>query len=96
MHIRTQQAAEAAEQSSPTVAPRTRETRPPTRTLWATRPLEIRGGRAIGIRLCGTELQVVLIDQNSTSLRWLPAIRVLNEAQAKVWARKSQFTKIRW
>ena len=97
MHTRTPRAA-VDTASQPSIPAPSRFTTPPARrplTLWASPPLQLRFGRAIGVRLIGGAVQVAFIEAGSTEMRWAAAERVLSEAQANVWARTSAFRRER-
>jgi hypothetical protein len=92
MHIRTSRAAVAADTH---FHPQNRRpSQRPTTTLWATRPLALRAGRAIGVRLVGgLDVEVAVVPRGEDRLRWLPASVVLTEKQAEVWVRSTQFRR---
>lgn len=62
----------------------------PAQTLWASRPLQVQAGRLVAVRLRGEVLQVGLATVDG--VRWVNPHRVLTEAQATLWARRSRFT----
>ena len=66
---------------------------PRPQVLWASRPLNVRAGRLIGVRLKGKSLEVALVAQGTDGPRWVAADSVLTVAQAGVWARTSHFTR---
>jgi hypothetical protein len=97
MHIRTPRAAIAAE-SAPTAhttsaTPAPRAQRPPT--LWASRPLHVRAGRLLGVRLSGDELEVGLVADGADAVRWVSAEKALTERQAEDWVRTAVFRRTR-
>lgn len=96
-HIRTPRAAVAAD-SAPSAlttpsAPAPRALRPPT--LWASRPLRVRAGRLLGVRLVGGDLQVALVADGADAVRWVSAEKTLTERQAEAWARNAAFRRTR-
>ncbi len=97
MHIRTPRAAIAADSAPrahiplPVQTPRA----PHPATLWASRPLRVRAGRLLGVRLAGGDLQVALVADGADAVRWVSAERVLTERQAEDWARSAAFRRMR-
>lgn len=97
MHVRTDRAAVAvtfggsdtAEFASPLRPP---PRRPPFVTLWASRALDLRLGRLIGVRIGEHRIDVALVAPGSDSMRWVDAEGVLTESQARLWLRTSTFT----
>ena len=96
-HIRTPRAAVAADSAPPALTthstPAPRAPRPPT--LWSSRPLRVRAGRLLGIRLVGDDLQVALVADCAVAVRWVSAERVLTEVQAENWSRTAVFRRMR-
>lgn len=92
-YIRTARAAVASPQpdDARTTPPAPRKTFHPTRTLWASRPLSVRGGRLVAVQLRGDELRVGLATLDG--LRWVRPESVLSDAQAEAWARRSDFAE---
>lgn len=97
MHIRTPRAAIAADMQAPERAAPDFQARTESRpqTLWASRPLQVKAGRLIGVRLAGAELQVALVAPGSVHLHWVSVRSVLDERQAERWVRSSDFTRRR-
>ena len=62
-----------------------------TITLWAARPLGVRQGRLIAVRLRGNEVQVRLVDSRDGLSRWCPAEGLITEFQATQWVANSRF-----
>ena len=62
-----------------------------TITLWAERPLTIRQGRLIAVRLRGDHLQVRLVDPHSGLGTWRSADGLISEFQAEHWVATSRF-----
>ncbi len=60
-----------------------------TRTLWASRPLNVRAGRLVGVKLRGDDLRVGL--WTADGLRWVRPEAVLTAPQAEAWTRTSTF-----
>jgi hypothetical protein len=93
-YIRTPQAAVAAPTAEDDRAYAVRRqgaaTRGPVQTLWASRPLPVRAGRLVAVRLRGDELRVGLATPDG--LRWLSPHAVMTLAQAEKWASTSRFT----
>jgi len=56
-------------------------------TLWASRPLAVRAGRLIAVRLRGEDLRVGLATPDG--VRWVRPEAVLTSAQAQAWAETS-------
>lgn len=71
--------------------PAPRKTLHPTRTLWASRPLSVGGGRLVAVQLRGDELRVGLATDDG--LKWVRPESVLSDAQAEAWARRSVFAE---
>jgi hypothetical protein len=63
----------------------------PTQTLWAERPLQVRGGRLTAVRLSGDQLQVGFVPDSTGSLRWVRPESLLSEQEAQAWARCTRF-----
>lgn len=100
MHIRTPNAAVDAAVSP--ASARATVPSPPSpgsalrpQTLWASRPMPVRAGRLIGVRLATGELQVALVENGATQLRWVRADRMLTDRQAEEWARNAVFRRTR-
>ncbi len=97
MHIRTPRAAIAADSAPPAQTthstPEPRAARPPT--LWSSRPLRVRAGRLLGVRLADGELQVALVADGADAVRWVAAEKALTERQAEDWARSAAFRRTR-
>lgn len=64
-----------------------------TITLWADRPLAIRQGRLIAVRLHGDQLQVRLVDRDNGTSIWRPADGLITEFQAQHWVATSRFRR---
>jgi hypothetical protein len=77
----------------PTLRPPQAGPRPKPQVLWAARPLQVRAGRLIGVRLRGNTLEVALVGAGADGPRWVEAATVLTAAQADVWAKTSRFVK---
>lgn len=92
-YIRTARAAVASPQpdDARTTPPAPRKAFHPTRTLWASRPLSVRGGRLVAVQLRGDELRVGLATPDG--LRWVRPESVLSDTQAEAWARRSAFAE---
>ncbi len=60
-----------------------------TQTLWASRPLTVRAGRLVAVRLRGEDLRVGLA--TAEGLRWMRPEAVLTTAQAEAWVATSKF-----
>ena len=71
--------------------PESASRRPSTQTLWASRPLAVRAGRLVAVRLRGDDLQVALA--SADGLRWVTPLSVLSDAQAQRWASTSSFVE---
>jgi len=97
MHIRTPRAAVAADSAPPALTTHSTPTPPAPRTptLWASRPLCVRAGRLLGVRLSGGDLQVALVADGADAVRWVPAEKALTERQADDWARNAAFRRTR-
>jgi hypothetical protein len=63
----------------------------PVQTLWASRPLQVRAGRLIAVRLRGDDLQVAVATINGR--KWVRADAALTAAQAERWVRTSRFAR---
>jgi len=74
-----------------TTPPAPRKASHPTRTLWASHPLSVRGGRLVAVQLRGDELPVGLATLDG--LRWVRPESVLSDTQAEAWARRSDFAE---
>ncbi|WP_207224970.1 hypothetical protein [Rivibacter subsaxonicus] len=98
MHIRTSRASVAVDtpgESKPSSRPANPGRRPAAQTLWATRPLALRDGRAIAVRLVGDRLEVAVVDATTATIRWRLASSVLTERQATIWANTSDSRRTR-
>lgn len=62
-----------------------------TLTLWAERPLAVRHGRLIAVRLRGDQVQVRLVDSRSGLSRWSYPDGLISEFQAAQWVANSRF-----
>lgn len=60
-------------------------------TLWASRPLTVRAGRLVAVRLRGDDLRVGLAAADG--LRWVSPEGVVTAAQAMAWSRMSRFSR---
>ncbi len=96
MHVSYQRAAVAAEPATRSTSDQT----PPRRdtgkstVLWASRPLRVRSGRLVAVRLKSScELEVGLVAPDSAQMRWVRADTVLTEPQAELWASTSRFAR---
>lgn len=61
----------------------------PAQTLWASRPLTVRAGRLVAVKLRGDDLRVGLTTESG--LQWVRPEAVLTTAQAEAWTRTSVF-----
>jgi len=59
-------------------------------TLWASRPLPVRAGRLVAVRLQGEDLRVGLATPDG--VRWVRPEAVLTTAQAQAWVATSEFS----
>src|SRR5690606_28894244 len=55
----------------------------PVQTLWASRPLAVRAGRLVAVRLHGEDLRVGLANPNG--VRWVRPAAALMSGQAQAW-----------
>lgn len=78
---------------SPNPEQAVRSTGPRPLVLWASRPLAVRGGRLVGVRLKGTELEVAFVAAVADGLRWVSASAVLSNSQADLWSKTSTFNR---
>lgn len=94
-YIRTPRAATPAtpeaEHDRQSLVRRSLKTNRPVQTLWASRPLQIRAGRLVAVRLHGEELQVALVTVDGR--QWVRADAVLTASQAERWVRTSRFAR---
>jgi len=60
-------------------------------TLWASRPLTVRAGRLVAVRLKGDVLRVGLA--TADGLRWVSPDGVMTAAQAMAWSKMSRFSR---
>ncbi len=58
-------------------------------TLWASRPLTVRAGRLVAVRLRGDDLRIGLA--TADGLRWVSPDGVLTVSQAEAWVKASRF-----
>jgi hypothetical protein len=93
MHTRHSRAAVDTTEGRRPAAPRQSHTLAHTITLWAERPLTVRQGRLIAVRLRGEQLQVRLVDRDSGLSIWRSADGLITEYQAEHWAATSRFTR---
>lgn len=96
-HIRTPRAAVAAE-IQPAEAGTLRSQVPssaPTAVLWASRPMTLQSGRAVAVRLVAGCVEVAFVAAGTSTLRWMPAERVMTERQALQWTRSCTFAASR-
>lgn len=94
MHTRHCRASVDLSEAPPARRPATRHSATSSNTpltLWADRPLAVRQGRLIGVRLHGSEVQVRLVDSRDGLGRWCPAQGLISEFQAAQWVANSQF-----
>lgn len=93
-YIRTPRAAVAAplldDDREPAVQRQAGNARRPAQTLWASRPLAVRAGRLIAVRLRGEDLRVGLATPDG--VRWVRPEAVLTGAQAQAWVATSEFS----
>ena len=89
MHTRHSRAAVDTTEVRRPAAPRPTH----TITLWAERPLSLRQGQLIAVRLRGDQLQVRLVDRDSGLSSLHPAECLISEVQATHWVATSQFTR---
>jgi hypothetical protein len=61
--------------------------------LWAVRPLTVRGGRLVAVRLQDGKLDVRFVAANDGLARWVPADRVLTPRQEQLWVSVSKFIR---
>lgn len=97
MHVRTTRTAVAVtvgstEEVAYTSTSQRQSHRPPSTTLWASRALDVRQGRLIGVRVSATRVDVALVGHGNDGMRWIGAEGVLTESQARLWLRTSKFT----
>jgi hypothetical protein len=94
MHVRTTNAAIAVDTTNDNERTnQTGITRPTLSrmTLWAERPLQVRAGRLVGVRLTGPRLQVALVANNTGVLTWVQPTSVMTDAQAETWVKSTRF-----
>ncbi len=93
-YIRTPRAAVAtpliADDREPALQRQAGNARSPAQTLWASRPLAVRAGRLIAVRLHGEDLRVGLATPDG--VRWVRPEAVLTSPQAQAWAETSAFS----
>lgn len=90
-HVRTPRAAVAATtpDNDQQFSRRREAVRSTSQTLWASRPLSVRAGRLVAVRLLGEELRVGIA--TAGGLRWVRAESALTSAQAQMWVASSTF-----
>lgn len=96
-HIRTPRAAVAADSHAPEAGVPTFQVRNKARApiLWASRPLRLRNGRAVAVRLVSGAIEVAVVEPGTSALRWMAADRVMTESQAIQWSKTANFTRSR-
>jgi hypothetical protein len=91
MHVRHARAAVATD-AAPSQIPSTQQRHTAASpVLWATRPLAVRAGRLVAVRLRDGTVEVAYVSSQATALRWVRPMAVMTEAQAEVWRRTSDF-----
>lgn len=94
-YTRTSRAAVAAPATSDHQAqsplPEAASRRRSTQTLWASRPMTVRAGRLIAVRLRRDDLRVAIATVDG--LRWVRPESVMTAAQAQRWTSTSSFTE---
>ena len=60
-------------------------------TLWAERPLPVRGGRVVAVRTVDGVLRAGVAGPSSPAVRWVDPASVLTEAQAARWIAGTRF-----
>jgi hypothetical protein len=94
MYVRTPNAAIPVDTSNDNELTNQANLSPPFRsrvTLWAERPLQVRAGRLLGVRLTGQRLQVALVANKTGVLTWVQPSSVLSDAQAETWVKSTRF-----
>lgn len=81
----------ASDHQSQSPRPEAASRRHSTQTLWASRPMTVRDGRLVAVRLRGDDLQVSLASVDG--LRWVRPESVLTDAQARRWTSISTFAE---
>ena len=77
----------------PTTAPLPRE-RIKHEVLWASVPLNVRGGRLVALRrIIISEVQVGRVQTGRIKVEWVSAQILLTEAQAQRWVALARFTR---
>ena len=63
------------------------------KTLWASKPLQIHAGRAVAVRINSGLVEVGIIENGTSQLRWTPLATALSGAQERKWMREAKFTE---
>lgn len=97
MHIISKRAAvavdsEANVSSNESTFPGNPPTSTAIKTLWASKSLPTHAGRVVAVRIHSSVVEVGIIDNGTSTLRWKPAATALNGAQEGKWIREAKFT----
>ena len=62
------------------------------KTLWASKPLPTHAGRVVAVRINSRVVEVRIIEDGASTLRWKSAAAVMSSAQERKWLREAKFT----
>ena len=62
------------------------------KTLWASKSLPVHAGRGVAVRINSGLVEVGIIDNGTSLLRWMPVAAAMSGAQERKWMREAKFT----
>ena len=62
------------------------------KTLWASKPLPTHAGRVVAVRINSGMVEVGIVKNGASTLRWKSAAAAMSSAQEKKWLREAKFT----
>ena len=62
------------------------------KTLWASKPLPTHAGRVVAVRTNSGVVEVGIVEDGASTLRWKAAAAAMSGGQERKWLREAKFT----
>lgn len=66
--------------------------RPVAKTLWTSEAFALQTGRLVAVRMTMNGVEVALVENGTSAVRWVSASTVMSHGQETQWLRTAKFT----